>query len=393
MASKSGRGLIKIRPQDVSRFRSAYVRASNLLEDARESLSSRALDQMAERILPKIPEVGENYEEWLQSNTLTREDYNRHMAYLERIVKASKATPPSDTTQITYYGTLTSIADDEVTGEYEGAFLRRETAMRKSQARLKVERELKRRGIKTMRVPVMIPDPKTGEVKRMYDRNRHLVTITVPATPENREKYREAINKNSSLELPTPDLPEGAHVEMFGDMVPVKRAKTHVASPEALLRGLSDDLESDVRNRGYFYNYGAIVDTTLPDEISDEINGYIDKINELSPKERARVYTFISDSPEDAGTIEYLYLDRSGSTSSKVKRILKFWREEVAPLIDAEAPKESIALSDVRVKLEEAGYRGGGAQSVYDEYQAAKQKGTNISITFDEIKRLMKSAR
>lgn len=391
MPSNSGR--IRIRPQDVGRYRTAYVRAKNILEDARESLRSRSLDQMADRILPQLPDVGSDVGEWLSSNVLTRADYNRQLKYLERIAKASRVREPKDTRQASYFGTLTAVAYDEETGEYEGAFLRRERAMMESRKRSKVEKALERRGIKTMRVPVLAPDPNTGEMKRVYDRNRHLVTVTVPATPENRERYREAINKNQSLELPTPVVPEGAHVEVFGDMVPVKRAARHVASPESVMKGLSEDAMADMRTRGYFYNYGAIVDTTLPQQVSDEINEYVDIINDLSPAKRAEVYDYIESSPEDVGSIEYLYLDRSGSTFSKVSGVLKFWRYKVAPMIGAEIPKDAASASELETALESSGFKGGGAQTIYDEYQKAKQSGKDVSFTFEDIKEILRNAR
>lgn len=391
MSSDSGR--IRIRPQDVGRYRTAYVRAKNILEDARESLRSRALEQVADRILPHIPDVGVDIGEWLSSNVLTRADYNRQLKYLERIDKASREREPRDTRQASYFGTLTAVAYDEETGEYEGAFLRKERAMRKSRERSRVEKALERRGIKTMRVPVLAPDPNTGEMKRVYDRNRHLVTVTVPATPENRERYREAIVKNQALELPTPDVPDGAHAEVFGDMVPVKRATRHVTTPESIMKGLSEDAESDMRTRGYFYNYGAIVDTTLPQQVSDEINDYVDKINSLSPSKRAEVYEYIDSSPEDVGSIEYLYLDRSGTTLSKVSGVLKFWRYKIAPMIGAKIPKDAVGVSELETSLEEKGFKGGGAQTVYDEYQRAKRSGESVSFTFDDIKEILRNAR
>lgn len=382
----------RIQPKDVTRFRTAYVKAANVVEDAAEAMRSRALDDMAERILPRLPDVGDDYEAYMRGSMLTRRDYERNIRYLERIAKAARSEAPRDTRQVSYYGKLTAIAYDEASGTYEGAFLRAEREARETQRRRRVERELKSMGIATKRVPLMAPDPLTGEVKKVYDRNRHVVTVTIPATPENRQRYAEAIAKDPSLEIPEPKVvPEGAHIEQYGDVVKVRKSKRKPMSAEKLAESLNTDMARDLSNRGYFFNYGAIVGTTLPPEIADEIDTYIDRINELSPAKRDEVYRFIRDHEEDAGTIEYLYLDRSGTMGSKVKNMMTFWRTQVAPMIGVSKPKDAASLTttNLQAMLEREGYKAGGAQDISDEYKARRKSGDAESFTLEDIRKMI----
>ena len=147
---------------------------------------------------------------------------------------------------------------------------------------------------------------------------------------------------------------------------------------------------SDVRTSAYFANYGAIADTVLPNAISDEINAYVGAIMELTPQRRREVYEMIEDSPDDAGTIEYMYLDRSGTLSSKMQTILGYWRSKVAPMIDMKGVYKS-ELSSLTDVLESSGFKAGSAQNVYDEYQKRKRARESISLSFADVREILRN--
>lgn len=381
------------RQSDVSKFRRVWSRTNTLLEDARESLASRNLPESAiDSIVPYIRnvDVGGLDVEQLKQMFYTRDDFNRSIRYMERILRESKKEAVKDSVQMGYYGNITAMRPDTMEGVFVEAERRRED---QKEQRMALSRLQNFYGVEMEKVPVLKVNPKTGEIVQAYTRSRHKLYTYVPKTPSMRELYAEAINRDSTLSIQQPEeAPEESYVEVFGEVVPTKKAYRHVMTPrEVMERVTMVDERSDMRTLNYFENYDAIVSTVLPDEFANEISGYVSAIEDLSPSERAGIYDFISENSDDAGTIEYLYLDMSGTLHAKVQRVMNFWRERVAPRIGAKVPEDAMSTSidDIADTMNRVGLYGHG-QQVYDEYQRRKAAGEAFSVTFEDLKSLVR---
>ena len=180
---------------------------------------------------------------------------------------------------------------------------------------------------------------------------------------------------------------------MYGDMVQVKKATRHVASPESVAKGLFVDTRSDYRTLNYFENYADIMQTVVPGQYADEIRYYVDAIENLSPSERAKVYDVVEHSTEDAGSLDYLYRNFAERVNKKVHRIIHFWRNEVKPLLnvrDYEDSAESITLSNITRTLENQGIDTENSSFIMEEYQKRKKDGENLNTTFEDISMLLR---
>lgn len=386
----------RVRQQDVDRFVSEYRRTRRILDDAKASMTAQGVPEfVAEDVVPELPDVGNISEmsvEELGLQFLTRSDYNRVMRYMERLQRESKKDVVTDesknVTQLGYYGNLTAVRGD-LNEDYEGVQLRYERRLLERGRLSESLRRLESMGITMMKSPIEKRDPETGEVTTAYSKSRHPLYTYVPSTLEDLQRYREAIQRNETLAILPPDeLPENAIVEQLGASVPL-RARQHRMRPPQVSERIGVDTVSDVRTSAYFANYAAIADTVLPNAISDEINAYVDAIMELPPQRRREIYEMIEDSPEDAGTMEYMYLDRSGTLSSKVQTILGYWRSMVAPKIDMEGVYES-ELSSMTDVLENEGFKAGSGQNVYDEYQRRKRAKESVSLSFADVREILR---
>ena len=387
----------RVRQQDVDRFVSEYRRTRRILDDAKASMTAQGVPEfVVDEVVPELPDVGNISEmgvEELGLQFLTRSDYNRVMRYMERLQRESKKDVVTDesknVTQLGHYGNLTAVKGD-LNVDYEGVQLRYERRLLERGRLNESLRRLESMGISMRKSPIEKVDPETGEVSTAYSESRHPLYTYVPSTLEDLQRYREAIQRNETLAIIPPDeLPENAIVEQLGSSVPL-RARQRRMRPTQVSERIGVDTMTDVRTSAYFANYGAIADTVLPNAISDEINAYVGAIMDLPPQRRMEIYEMIEDSPDDAGTIEYMYLDRSGTLSSKVQTILGYWRSNVAPKIGMGGVYDSEIGSFTDV-LENAGFNAGSGQNVYDEYQMRKRDGESVSISFADVREMLRN--
>lgn len=388
------------RQSDVDKFISAYRRTSRLLDDARDSVtaSGDVPEWLAADIVPALPEidVDELDMQGLRVEFATRDDFNRTMRYMERLQRESRKDVNTDDskgiTQLGYYGTLTAVRGDTVDG-LEGLQVRRERRYIEQARQRESLRRLESQGVTMERVPIMKVDPDTGEATQAYSSSRHPLYTYVPSTMEDLQKYRELINRNESLSILPPDaeeLPEIAQVEQLGSYRPVRSRSRRMSGRDVAAR-ISSDTVADMRTTTYFENYALIAEAVLPDTIAGEIRDYVSKIESMSPSHRKQVYEMIADTPDDAGSLDYLYHDMSTSISTQVTNILKFWRETIAPEIGMKPPSET-EVGSISVELEREGYMPDTGQALYDEYQRRKAKGKVTTFTFEDMRRLVKGS-
>lgn len=370
------------------------VEVNHLQEDAEEARyeAYRALTEdvgfdatIADSLLPEMPRVELVNVNSLRESFMTRADFNSYKSYLRRLIKASETKPRRGTLNIApdYPNNLVSFYLDEDGQLSESAFMRSERRRIDQRMNREAKRRLGAMGIEFERKEVF------GENDvPLTDEWGHRITIDVPRTPNMRRMYLEAIQEHQNLAIIQPDDAEGGRIDLWGDMVEVGKVGTHRMSPSAMAKAQLYDEQSYLATLNYFGNYQAIVTDTLPDSIAQEISGYIDRIADMSPAEQAAMYEFVADGPDDAGTIEYLYLDRSTTLPAKVQRIVTFWRDKVAPRLGIDVSKKSvISLEDVPEEVERE--FAGGPQAIYDEYQRRKMAGEQHTVTFDMLSRLI----
>ena len=379
--------------KDVDEFRHNYVRAETILEDAAESMTSMGNAELIDAILPVLPDVDDFTTDTLGVMFASRDDFNRNLRYLKAIQRESKKKEYQNTAQLGYYGNLTAARYDENGMITEGAFVGHQKKLQDVAEKRRTKKRLEKLGVETKDEVLTYLDPETGAFETVYDENRHPIKVTVPATPQARELYKELINKDASLSLDNFIPEDDMYVDMYGDMVEVKKATRHVASPESVAKGLFVDTTSDYRTLNYFENYADIMQTVVPGQYSDEIRYYVDAIEQMSPAERARVYDVIEHSTEDAGSLEYLYRSIGESLNRKLHSIIHYWRNEVKPLLhvdDYERAAESVTLQSITRTLENEGISTTDSTFVMDEYQRRKKEGKNLNTTFDDISLILR---
>lgn len=374
---------------DMQEFNRLLSDAGNAVRKARESLTEDVgfTEEMVDELLPEIGTFQSASKTQLNSEFATRADFNRYKRYLGRIARAGEAKPRIGTISIApdNPNNLTSFYLDENGSLVESAFMRSEQKLQIVNRNRAAREGLKSRGVDMVKKEVLEIDSETGNYVPVRDEWGHVVTTWLPASPNNRDLYLEEIEKDASMSIVQPDEAIGGYVDMFGDVVPVTQAKKHRMSPRALAESQEIDARTDSRNTLYFSNYEAIVETTLPTHISEELSGYIDAVQELPPPEKAAIYEYINENGEDAGSIEYLYLDSSGELPNKIHKILSFWRGEIAPKLKMKPPEGEPSLAHIQEQLSNSGYILGSGQQIYGEYQRRREEGTATYATLESM--------
>lgn len=383
----------KPKKKDVEEFNKALEEAQQAIDASANVLSVIGFQRgTIASVLPVVRTSGVDSPEELHDEFLTRDDFNRYKRYLGRISRAYEADVRKGTVPIVKESTtnqLLSFYVDENGVPEESAFMRSEQRLNITNRNKEAVKVLESRGIEMTQKEVLVKNKETGELEPLTDEWRHRVKMWVPATPANEERYLEEIEKDASLAIIKPDAVANEELEIgidwFGDLVPVKQEKKHRMSPKALAEAQEVDARTANRTDLYFSNYEAIVATTLPDEIADELSDYIDAVQDLPPAEKAAIYEEINANGDDAGSIEYLYLDTSGTMVQKVNNIVTFWRTRIAPKLDVEVPQGLPKQSWVRQQLRDSGYILNSGQSVYGEYQKRRAEGTAYYATLESM--------
>lgn len=374
--------------RDVQEMNRLLVNAESAVHRATDAMvESYGFDiEMVEDLMPYIPDINAATRESLNREFQTRADFDRMKRYLSRIDRESKAKPRRGTAQFTEEGGNLTAFHMSPTGDLEeSAFMRSEQRLQQRNRNRRSIAELERKGVSMEQVPVLDLDA-DGNYKPRRDEWGHVVKVWQPSTPKNQQMYQDIVDRQSELAIVTPDSAVGGMVEVFGDVVPVTQRTRHRMNPRTMAESNLVDERTALRTEGYFYNYQAIVETTLPDEIAGELARYVNGVLELPPAQQAEVYDLISSYGEDAATIEYLYLDRAGTVPAKVQRILTFWRDRIAPLIDVDVPEDAPELGELTNMLESAGYAPNSGQNIMGEYARRRAEGTAVSATFDSIR-------
>ena len=369
--------------KDVLRIIRAATQAQNAVELAfdaiRAEYPSWNYDTVAE-LLPYVDTSDIYSVDDLSVKFMSRNDFNRQVKYYERITKAGESKPRRTTIPITQMAqsNLTSFYFDESGNIDESAFIRTESRNLQARARQRAVRRLRDRGIELEKVEVW--DSEGNQVKNEWGKP---VYMYVPATGQNLARFREEIQRDPTLNPRPPREALGGKVQILGDLVDVSLVTRYKLSPQQISKGILSDVESTLRVQNYFANYSDIVNSVLPDSIAEELTGYIEAIFRQSPEKQAQIYEIILSDPEsDAGTIEYLYLDKSGKVETRLKNIVNYWRTKIAPELGIEPPEGEIDLSELDMPST-------GAYSLKELYHQ-KSKGEQLRTTIEDLREMRK---
>lgn len=310
----------------------------------------------------------------LHDQFYNRADFNREKSRLRRIIKASEGKPRRGTISPVEDGNqLTAFYLDEYGNPTVTQYAKKESSFLRSQERRRAMKNLAEQGISFVRKTV------TDALGRpVYDENRHKVTVMVPETPSMMESYREEIQKHPDNAVTYDYLGEGTFIDMWGDVVPTLNMDRHQMTMQEMREAVEVDLKEAQASMQYFENYQLLLNTTMPNVISDEIGRYIDEINAMPPSERAEIYDIIKYHEDDAGTIEFLYWDMSQGLTQKMTNILNFWRKNIAPRLDyGDLPE--VEEAELNEELLEYGYTEAGVHPIFAEFQIRRgdePKGT-----------------
>ena len=355
--------------KDVQEINALLGRAETLVNKAFTSLTEDAgLPQdIASGLLPELEWYDSATVDSLHDSFSTRADFEREKSRLKRIIAAGEGKPRKNVVSIApdNANQLTSFYIDDngeiVGSQWERKELNLITRM-ENQRRVK---RLEEQGVRMQRLELF-----DAEGKPMYDMDRHRMTVLVPETPSQMDKYRDIISSHPDRAVMNVNVPDNAMISLWGDNVPIKSLSRHKMTPKAMARSVEVDRRAAESLGAYFDNYRTIIDTTMPTRISDELDNYLDRIGELPPQEQAKIYDRISEYGNEVGTIEYLYYDSALGLPAKMLTIINFWRSEIAPELGVKEwknqPKAEAPMIDEA--LEEFGYSDGGFYPIFAEF-------------------------
>ncbi len=325
----------KPKAEDLDRYRELYDAASSAILRAERALAGELAwtDHQLKGLLPKIgpAETGDDLAS-LKMGFANRQEFTRELSYLKRIADSEQTKRGQKYSRMTYEaaGSLTSGRVDPATGQYVTQFMERErslTKRRKNDAALKL---IKEAGIEMERVPVLDEDG-----KQATDEWRHKLFTYIPATPDNERKLRDLEERNPAAQYIPDEAASNMRILKYGDLKTIGEVRTARYTPRQIFDSIRSDTVADMRNRMYWANYDVIAQTALGPELGGEISGYIDRIQRLPYAERYRLYQLIEGEDAAYAQLDYVYDDTMGSTSVKLSRMMRFWRNTVVPKIDS----------------------------------------------------------
>lgn len=363
--------------EDLKEINDLLSAASDAVSDAFTALTEDAgMDaDIVSSILPQFDYYGTTYVSELHDSFYNRADFNREKARLRRIIKAAESKPRKGMVSPLFEdgNQLTAFYVDEYGNPTQTQYARKEENFLRSQENRRNLAQLQRQGIEFVRQTVT---DATG--RPIYDENRHKVTVMVPKTPKMMAAYREEIQKNPDKAISYANIPVDGVIDLWGDTAPaVGASKRHYTMAE-MMRAVQTDLIADETTTRFFDNYKTLIDTTMPKGISDEIDEYINRIMNLPPSERQRLYERIRDDEDDAGTIEYLYREIAVGLTEKMTNIINYWRANIRTELGMEE-MDAAEEDMVQEELLDYGYTAAGIHPIFAEFQIRRKdepKGT-----------------
>lgn len=359
----------KVTFKDLKEINSLLTRAENQVNAAFLSLTEDVgfSESYARDLLPTISQYSTATVSQLQSAFTNRREFEREKSYLNRIIKAGEGAPrkgvvsiaPDNANQLTSFYT-------ENGQIVESQFMRKERSLISRLETQKAVKEYKELGVEFVKTPVLNPD--TG--KPMYDENRHKIYTYVPKTPAMQAKYESILEKRPSLIVGSEDLPKDVHVDMWGDIVPLRGHRKRKKTSKEIARNVFSDTLLAESTQRYFDNYKDIIETVLPSSVTKRITPYLDKISSLSPDKQYKVYRIINDNENVVGTLDFLYWESGLDLARSMIDIIDFWQDNFSE--DFNIPSEQLSVETIEQELVAFGYDVEDFNPIFAEYNERK---------------------
>lgn len=403
--------IIGKKPQFVDELEQAERNIERLREQLETTLSIPNTDVTAyiDDVVPMVPTVdttktlvdktiasGEPVEQYRtlygQSDSMfkTRADYERTRRYVNRINKAAESDWSSeDTYALGGIGSqLTAVR--EVNGTVQSEFMRRESTLAARNTNKKVIESLKEQGINMVKVPVMKLDEETGELKQMYDRNRHPVYQYLPETPDMNRRYQYLMQSNPTKRVVQPDVPTNGVMFQWGDAVLVEEKKAKPIQPKKIVHDLTYDENIADTDILYIENFKDILASTLPSGVYDKFAEVFDDITSLDTEDIRDIVDRITHMGVADGidAIEYFYREAGQGASQKLTDLTEGLMDAVSDYLDI-SDYEVFEYLDAESWEEELGDSMlTDGQNIYQMYQRAKGEGRSHSLTLQQMRDL-----
>lgn len=316
---------------------------------------------------------------------MSRSDYENTLAYLERINREASlafADQPS---------TLTSFVQADSGIETE--FMARETQFYVQRQNAHRRKKLEEEGIHMVQVPVYHMN-EDGDLVQSYTPSGRKLMQWVAATPNQQAEYKRLITEQQDLRIMQPVIPEGSYITQFGDLVAAEDTEARHYSPRKLAQSVTSDYLDALRVEGYFANMQEVIDTVLPDTMSDEIDRVFEAIQRESPERMYEIYQAMAGRGKYKGmydednpamtvmTLDYLYPDIGKSPTENVQLLINNLNSVVIPML-SESIDPIGDVEDTELSIEELQEMEGG--SFLGIYQRVKG-GRGHGITYPMLR-------
>lgn len=387
-----------------------YKRIQATLDKSRmmheEDNISPEAEFIMENILPDLPEFkivkevvkgNETVKEYRSrygnddSMFRSRADYERTLRYLKRFNKAAESEWSSDDTYQLWYAAdqistqLTSVR--MVDGSLQSEFMRRETALAIRNTNKKIIDSLKERGINVVKQPVYQLDEETGVLSQMYSKSRHPVFIYGIETPEQERQYYYTIQREPSMQIIQPAVPDNGIVDKWGDAVAVEKHEPRTMNSKSILSTLNQDEQDYDRAELYLRNFKNTIDAVLPPNMSEKFDEVFDDMLGASPDDmRDMVDDLIGNGGDEINALEFWYSDAATSAGVKLYQVVESLKKTMENAdIDKEYELYNMGNpSNIEEALKDNPLAS--AQNVYASYQQAKKEGNVNSTTLRAIR-------
>lgn len=309
---------------------------------------------------------------------MSRSDYENTLAYLERINREAAlafADQPS---------TLTSFVQADSGIETE--FMARETQYYVQRQNSRRRKKLEEEGIHMVQVPVYHMN-EDGDLVQSYTPSGRKLMQWVAETPNQQAQYTRMITEQQDLRVMQPVIPEGSYITQFGDLKQAETTGTRHYSARKIAQSLTSDYLDALRVEGYFANMQEVVDTVLPDYMSDELDRLFEAIQQESPERMQEIYRAMAGKGEYSGlynedeptitimTLDYLYPDIGLSPFKNVQLLVNNLNNIVLPMLSREI--EPIGeLQETELSIEEMhDMEGGNFAGIYQRIKGGRGHG------------------